>query len=147
MTRLTFASGCAASLFAAVVLLSPRIEAQETSPRTIWDKVYTETQAARGKNAYAADCAACHGDDLGGIGYAPALSGDEFTAAWTGKTVGDFVERIQKLMPPESPGSLPLSKYRDITAFLLQANKVPAGEAELDGDLPALRQIKVVPQP
>jgi mono/diheme cytochrome c family protein len=120
---------------------------QEPGTRTVWDKVYTAAQAARGKDAYMADCAACHGEDLGGGGYAPALLGEEFTVAWRNKTVGDFIDQTQKSMPPESPGSLSAAKYRDITAFLLQENKFPSGDRELDTDLTALRQIKIAPKP
>jgi hypothetical protein len=34
-------------------------------------------------------------------------------------------------MPADNPGSLPTSEYLDIVAYLLQANKLPAGNDEL----------------
>ena len=113
------------------------------APSTVWDKVYTEAQAARGKESYMAECAGCHADDLGGSGYAPAMKGTEFTAAWGEKTLGDFFDRVRKLMPPDNPGSLAPEKYRDVIAFILQENRYPAGERELAADSAALRAIKI----
>jgi mono/diheme cytochrome c family protein len=110
---------------------------------TVWDKVYTEAQATRGKDAYMAECSACHSEDLGGSGYAPALKGEEFSLTWVDKSVGDFFDRIRKLMPPDNPGSLPPDRYRDIVAFVLQENKYPAGDHELAADSVALRTIKI----
>ena len=132
--------------FACVVSLTARGQepaAPAAAPSTVWDKVYTEAQATRGKDAYTAECSACHSDDLGGSGYAPALKGDDFTFAWNDKTVGDFFERVRRLMPPDNPGSLPPEKYRDIIAFILRENKYPAGDHELAGEAAALKQIKI----
>jgi mono/diheme cytochrome c family protein len=121
---------------------------QEAAPRaTVWDKVYTAEQATRGKDAYMTDCSACHSEDLGGSGYAPALKGDDFAFAWTDKTVGDVFERIRKLMPPDNPGNLPPDRYRDIIAFVLQQNKYPDGNRELSSDAAALKQIKITAKP
>ena len=117
------------------------------APSTVWDKVYTEAQAARGKETYMAECAGCHADDLGGSGYAPAMKGSEFMTAWGEKTLGDFFDRARKLMPPDTPGSLGPEKYRDVIAFLLQENKYPAGERELAADSAALHAIKITAPP
>lgn len=134
----------AAIIFGAAFAYSITTRAQETATATtIWDKVYTEQQATRGKEAYMEICAQCHSEDLGGNGYAPALKGEEFASAWTDKTVGDFFDRIRKLMPPDDPGSLPPDTYRDIIAFVLQENKYPAGEHEMPAESAALRQIKI----
>jgi mono/diheme cytochrome c family protein len=120
---------------------------QQPPPSTVWEKVYTAPQAARGKDAYLAECSACHSEDLGGSGYAPALKGSEFAAAWNDKTVGDFFDRIRRLMPPDSPGSLPADKYRDIIAYVLQSNGFPAGDQELSADRAALRAIRITAPP
>jgi mono/diheme cytochrome c family protein len=128
----------------AVILAAPLVRGQEAAtPSTVWDKVYTAEQAARGKEAYMADCSACHSEDLGGSGYAPALKGDEFAFTWNDKTVGDFFDRIRKLMPPDNPGSLPAERYRDVIAFVLQENKYPSGDRDLGVDAAALRLIKI----
>ena len=47
--------------------------------RTVWDGVYTEEQATRGTEAYKSACSECHGADLAGDGFAPALTGSEFS--------------------------------------------------------------------
>ena len=39
--------------------------------KTVWDGMYSEAQAARGKAAYEAQCAFCHQSDLRGQGFAP----------------------------------------------------------------------------
>jgi mono/diheme cytochrome c family protein len=116
------------------------------TPSTVWDKVYTDAQATRGKEAYMKECSACHSEDMGGSGYAPALKGDDFAFAWGEKSVGDFFERVRKLMPPDNPGSLSADMYRDIVAYVLHENKYPAGTSELPADPAALKQIKITKQ-
>lgn len=109
----------------------------------VWDKIYTEAQAKRGATAYADTCAACHGEDLTGAGNAPSLAADDFMFAWGDRTVGELFERIRTLMPSDRPNSLSPEVYRDIVAFILKANKFPAGDAELPADLAPLEQIKI----
>ena len=139
----------AVGIFGAVLMLSVTTRGQEAAApgATVWDKVYTAEQATRGKEAYMAECSACHSEDLGGGGYAPALKGDDFAFAWNDKTVGDFFDRIRRLMPPDNPGSLPPDRYRDIIAFVLQENKYPEGDRELSAESAALHQIKITAPP
>lgn len=135
-------------LFGLALACSVTARGQEpAAAATVWDKVYTEGQAARGKDAFMTECSACHAEDLGGSGYAPALKGSDFAFAWGEKSVGDFFDRIRKLMPPDSPGSLTADKYRDIIAFVLQQNKYPAGDQELSADSAALHTIKITAPP
>src|SRR5215510_15972379 len=75
--------------------------------RTVWDGVYTDAQAERGRAAYQQSCVACHRDDLRGDNTAPSLVGESFLFLWGDMEVGDLLARVQKLMPPERPGSLP----------------------------------------
>src|SRR5438034_1798154 len=44
--------------------------------RSVWDGVYTQEQANRGKTAYAEQCASCHGAELRGGDETPAVVGD-----------------------------------------------------------------------
>jgi hypothetical protein len=46
-------------------------------------------------------------------------------------------------MPSDRPSSLSNQSYRDIVAFILQSNKLPPGERELDADPEALREILI----
>jgi len=138
----------AIGILAVTYTIAPDARAQEPlAPSTVWDKVYTDAQAARGKEAYMAECSACHAEDLGGSGYAPAMKGSEFTAAWGDKTLGDFFDRARRLMPPDNPGSLAPEKYRDVIAFILQENKYPAGDRELAASPAALRAITITAAP
>lgn len=111
--------------------------------RTAWDGIYSAPQAERGRTGYMQSCAACHAQDLRGQGTAPSLVEDSFAFLYNDVSVGELLEKIQKLMPSDRPGSLPPETYRDIVAFLLQANKFPAGEKEMDADAQALRGILI----
>ena len=102
--------------------------------RTVWDGVYTDAQAERGRASYQQSCVGCHRDDLRGDNTAPSLVGESFTFLWGDMEVGELSARIQKLMPPERPGSLPAQTYIDIIAFILQKNGFPTGDVELGAD-------------
>jgi cytochrome c len=112
--------------------------ADDQPARTVWDGVYTEAQAERGRASYQQACVGCHRDDLRGDNTSPSLIGESFTFLWGDMEVGELAARIQKLMPPERPGSLPPQTYTDIVAFILQKNAFPAGNAELSTDPSAL---------
>src|SRR6516164_8411573 len=111
--------------------------------KSIWDGVYTEEQANRGKQGYADQCASCHGPELTGGEMAPALAGGDFMAGWDGLTVGDLFERIRISMPQNAPGSLSGQQNADILAFVFQANKFPAGDAEMPKEAMILKTIKL----
>jgi mono/diheme cytochrome c family protein len=112
--------------------------------KTTWDKVYTDEQAARGAKLYAAHCASCHGDTLGGVEMAPPLAGDVFNGNWEGVSLNDLFERMRTSMPQDKPGSLSRADNADILAHMLKVGNFPAGDAPLDGQAGALMQIKFV---
>ena len=118
-------------------------EAKAVSGRTVWDGVYTGEQAGRGRTEYEQACAACHAEDLRGNGTAPSLVDESFWFLYDDTTVGELFDRIRTLMPSDRPGSLSSQSYRDIIAFILQSNKLPPGEKELDADPEALRRILI----
>jgi mono/diheme cytochrome c family protein len=118
-------------------------ETKATSRRTVWDGVYTEAQAARGRMQYMQACSSCHASDLRGDSTAPSLIEESFSFQWGDATVGELLERIQKLMPSDRPNSLSSQTYRNIVAFILQSNRFPPGEKELDSDADALGQIVI----
>ena len=127
--------------FAAVFVLRSTVHAQPPS-KSIWDGVYTEAQAARGKALYAQECASCHGGELTGGEMAPPLAGGEFMAGWDGLTIGDLFERVRISMPQNAPGSLSGQQNADILAFMFSANKFPAGTTEMPKEAGILKQIK-----
>lgn len=109
------------------------------TPRTVWDGVYTEAQAERGRNIYLASCARCHGDNLAGFG--GSLDGKRFMEGWSEDTLHSLFSRIQTTMPPGQSGSLEDQAYVDIVSFILSRNDFPVGEADLGPD--GLRDIRI----
>jgi S-disulfanyl-L-cysteine oxidoreductase SoxD len=112
--------------------------------KTVWDGVYTEEQAKRGAEVYAEKCGMCHGDGLGGVESAPALTGPAFYANWEGESLNALFERIRMSMPQDNPGSLSRAQNADIVAHILHAGGYPAGSTPLDGQAGALTAIKVL---
>ena len=111
--------------------------------RTVWDGVYSEDQAARGATLYADRCAGCHGDGLGGVESAPALTGTAFYSNWEGETLEALFERMRSTMPADKPGSLSRAQNADLLAHILQVGGYPAGAAALDGQAGALTTIAI----
>jgi quinoprotein glucose dehydrogenase len=118
----------------------------QAAGRTVWDGVYTETQAARGKATYEARCASCHGLGLEGADLAPSLTGGRFMNAWKDQTVGAVVTRTRTTMPLGNPGSLGTAETVDIVAYILQQNQFPQGAAELPRDSASLQKIRIAPK-
>lgn len=105
---------------------------QAGQPRSVAAGVYSAGQAARGEQIYRAQCGDCHGKAMeGAIG--PPLVGESFLANWSARPVSEAVDKIQKTMPFEKPGSLSRQQSADLLAYVLQAGRFPAGSAELSG--------------
>lgn len=117
-------------------------QAPEAESRSVWDGVYTEEQAKRGEPVYSKECASCHGAALTGGESAPPLTGGVFLANWNGLTLGDLFDRIRKTMPQTNPGRLTRQQDADILAFILSANKFPAGKTELYRQSEMLKEIR-----
>ena len=109
--------------------------------RTVWDGVYTESQAARGMTAFGQSCAGCHA--LAAQGKAP-LVGDAFWKSFAQKNVGELIEFVSTYMPNGSPGSLNEATYRDIVALMLKSNGFPAGTTDLEVNSSA--SVQIVPK-
>jgi S-disulfanyl-L-cysteine oxidoreductase SoxD len=126
----------AAGAFAAVT-----IAAQQ--PRTVWDGVYTEEQATRGETLYAERCGKCHGDSLGGVESAPALTGTTFYSNWEGEMLEALFDRMRTTMPLDKPGSLSRAQNADILAHMLRVGGYPAGTTPLEGQAGALTAVTI----
>lgn len=122
-------------------LAAPRTYAQTAKPKTVWDGAYSAEQAARGKAAYQAACAECHGADLFGAvpgagssggGNAPALVGDKFIDRWREDNLVDLFTLIRSSMPRGGAGRMDDASKVDVFAYMLEANKFPAGTHALD---------------
>ena len=123
------------------------VRAEQAAPvpgaKTVWDGVFTDEQAKRGEAAFTKECSSCHGNDLAGDGFAPALSGSDFLSNWNELSVGDLFDRIRISMPPTGPSAVTPAAKADIVSHILNANKFPAGKAELEPKTEVLKQIKI----
>jgi mono/diheme cytochrome c family protein len=132
------ALGVALTIQASVGSFAVVLHAQQA--RTVTEGVYTGEQATRGQAVYNDRCASCHGATLGGA-QAPPLAGDELNRVWWGGPLSDLVNKIQNTMPANDPGKLSRQQSADIVAYMLQAGRFPAGQAELGADEGVLKQI------
>lgn len=126
----------------AIGALSLPIRAQDPTA-SVWDGVYTQAQADRGRALYNSSCASCHGDQLGGGEIAPPLAGGEFLSNWNGLTVGQLFDRTRTGMPPGSPGKVTRDAKLDIIAYILSYNRFPAGERELPSQTAMMNTIRI----
>ena len=116
-------------VFATIALVAMTIRAQE---RTVWDGIYTDEQATRGEALYGEHCVRCHGATLQGNGEgAKSLTDATFKSTWNGISMGALFDRVRLSMPQDKPGSLTRQQVADLLAFILRANKFPAGKDEL----------------
>lgn len=104
-----------------------------------------DEQVARGQEAYAANCAQCHGEDLHAVvSTAPDLTGSVFKYGWVNQSVGAKYDVISATMPAGAGGSLSDQAYIDIVAYILSTNGVETDdEGELPADAAALRDITI----
>ena len=140
--RSWFLIACAAWAVAAA-----SVWGQGTPARTVWDGVYSSTEAARGKAQYAIFCANCHADDLAGTNSgdsgAPPLKFDGFMK---GSTVGALFTKVRRSMPLDAPGTLSDEVVRDTIAYLLEQNGFPDGQEPLPEGVEALGGIGIRPR-
>jgi mono/diheme cytochrome c family protein len=122
-----YALGVASCAYALVAALSLTGHAQL---RSLTDGVYSAGQAARGQQIYQTQCAECHGNAMEGT-IGPPLVGDGFLSNYSALPLVNLVDKIQQTMPFNLPGSLSRQQSTDLTAYILQAGKFPAGQAEL----------------
>jgi mono/diheme cytochrome c family protein len=126
-------AGVALVAWAAEVTTSmSNVHAQQApaSESRIWQGIYTDTQAERGKALFNTACIRCHGADLAGT-TAPALKGDRFQTSWGGDVLDRLFGKIRDTMPPNFGTFLDDKQKLDIVTYILQTNGYPAGSAEL----------------
>ena len=145
---MTVSSTRLAGLLAAAALVVSIAAAAQQAPQpaastSAWSGVFNQDQVERGRTAYNAQCARCHGETLGGGENSPTLVDDGFFKVWDGKTVGDLVEYTRTMMPSDGPGKISRKRCIDMAAFLLSENGFPAGAGELPAELDALNQIAI----
>ena len=115
----------------------------------MWDGVYSNAQAARGRTTYAVYCSSCHLEDLsGGVEFdmtpAPALVREGFMQ---GRDLNNVFIFLKANMPADNAGTLGDTAYLDVLAYILQQNSFPAGTEELKPDAALLKGIQIVARP
>lgn len=109
-------------------------EAQPSRP------AYTDEQARRGKAVFTKACTACHVlDAAAGTAARLPLAGPGALGKW--RTVGDLYSKVRHTMPANDAGGLGPDAYRDVIAFLLQANGITAGRTALPPDTAAMHRM------
>ena len=111
---------------------------------TVFDSVYTDSQATKAESTYSESCAKCHGATLQGAQDGGPLVGADFLANWDGMTLADLHDKILTTMPPDTPNTIPPSQVADLVALVLARNHFPAGAAPLTADAARLQDIKIV---
>ena len=104
--------------------------------------------ATQGKQIFADNCAACHGENGQG-GIKDRLAGGQGTLAsnMPVKTVGSFwpyattlFDYIRRAMPYPTPGSLSTDETYAVTAYILSLNGIVPADGKVDKDsLPKIR--------
>jgi len=141
-----------AAIVVAVTLVSAprRAESSSRAPRhriaakTVWDSVYSDSQATRGDTLYKGACAKCHGLNLAGTDSAAELMGKSFLGNWDGLTLDQLYDKIYTSMPPDSPKSVPRGQLADILAYVLSQNHFPAGKQALSENMDHLKDITLL---
>lgn len=109
-------------------------EAASMANTSIWDGVFSDAQAERGRVLYDAQCASCHGRQLVSNAGAPNLTEPGFRFGWHGRTIAQRLDQIRSTMPQGFPESMTDQEYLDVIAYILQFNGYPVGSQELDAD-------------
>jgi S-disulfanyl-L-cysteine oxidoreductase SoxD len=113
------------------VAFSASAAQEPTATRTTAAGVYSSEQADRGGTLFELKCETCHGAALDGGTMAPGLKGSEFLSTLEGKPLRRLYSRIISTMPPDDIGGLTESETLALVAFLLRANRYPAGTSAL----------------
>ena len=119
---------------------------------SVWDGVFTEAQAGRGRQVYAGACGLCHGRRLNGapddpdMRSTPPLARARFLREWDGRSLATLLAYTRLTMPEDNPGSLTEQEYVDVIAYMLSVGGMPVAEAELPPDLRRLAHIAVRPR-
>ena len=103
----------------------PAAPSKADEPNTT-DGIYSEAQAARGRQVFEAICAECH---LTADWTQPA-----FLERWEEASVFRLWYWIYERMPHGNPGSLTREQVTDALTYIFQLNGLPPGPSELADD-------------
>jgi mono/diheme cytochrome c family protein len=140
--RAAFISGVTAFVVAVIGATHASPVLAQTG-KTVWDGVFSEEQAARGRELYNTTCAPCHKEDLSGQP-GPNLAAEAFYLRFDQDHLGRIYNSILTRMPADNRGTLRPEQAADLVAHLLSFNKFPAGAQPLPADMAALTAIRVM---
>ena len=110
--------------------------AAQDAQRTVRDRVFSVTQAARGEQLFESICMNCH--EIA-----------EFTAAGAylddveGKPLWETFEYVWAEMPEDEPASLNPEDYAAVLAYIFSIYGLPSGETDLPIDRESLETITI----
>jgi S-disulfanyl-L-cysteine oxidoreductase SoxD len=111
---------------------------------SIWDGVYTDAQAQRGKATFDISCSRCHNADLSGAERGPTLTGEKFLANWLDGSLDALFSFIRDQMPQGSANIVSDDSKADVLAYMLQRNSFPSGNIELTANGARLDTIQIL---
>ena len=126
--------------------------AESGQTASVWEGVYTEAQAVRGRGVYAGACSECHGRRLNGAPddpdrrSTPPLARAKFLRDWEGRSLAALYEYTRATMPEDNPGSLTEAEFVDVIAYMLSVSRIPAGDDELQDDPQSLARTVIQQQ-
>ena len=133
MSKTRKAGAALAAVGAAAVMVA--VGAQD-GQRTVRDRVFSATQAARGERLFESICMNCH--EIA-----------EFTAAGAylddveGKPLWETFEYVWAEMPEDEPASLNPEDYAAVLAYIFSIYGLPSGDTDLPTDREALEGITI----
>ncbi len=144
---------CLAGISSAALLFLLMGALLVSAPQEARKGIYTEEQAASGKEIYASRCAACHGTTLRGATASP-LTGPGFAARWgsgafipnwseSKLTVDDLFFVIRTTMPPGGVNSMSSEEHVAVLSYILQQNGFPPGKSPLTPESPLLKETRL----
>ena len=143
------------AVLALALVTVPLAIAQQASEQmvSISAGVFTEAQAARGRQVYEGACGFCHGRRLNGapddpdMRSTPPLARARFLRVWEGRSLATLFEYSRATMPEDNPSSLTEQEYVDVIAYMLSVGGMAAGNDELQPDPQRLARVLIQPQP
>ena len=122
-------------LLLSAVVLGVTVSLAAQAQTSVKAGVYTSAQADRGQALFRSKCASCHAPNR--------FTDDFFYTSFAGKPLWEMFDVISDSMPEDNPGSMKKEEYADVIAYLLQLNRFPTGDAELQPGASAMGAIKV----
>src|SRR5262245_56603671 len=107
--------------WAAALFLQRPASAQQPLPdRKMWDGVFSDDQAARGKPRFEASCSRCHNVELIGSQRGPALKGNAFWSKYENDSLGSLFTLIRDTMPRDGGAGVVSDEVKvDILAYIM----------------------------